>query len=205
VFDDKLWVIAGDSGANCGDVWYCDTAYNWTMATDSAPWPQRWSARAVVFDNSLWLVGGYSQSAGDRNDVWHTTNGSDWVELDGDAPWVARDGHVVAVKDGKVWVYGGGNQPDVWSTDGTGIAESGTPTVSRPDRIATIARGVLLLPQSGVAESQHLLLDTSGRKVLDLRPGANDVSRLSPGVYFVREASGVKREESSVTKVVLTE
>jgi hypothetical protein len=29
------------------------------------------------------------------------------------------------------------------------------------------------------------LLDISGRKVLDLRPGENDVSRLAPGVYFV--------------------
>jgi hypothetical protein len=29
------------------------------------------------------------------------------------------------------------------------------------------------------------LLDISGRKVLDLRPGANNVGRLAPGVYFV--------------------
>jgi hypothetical protein len=35
-----------------------------------------------------------------------------------------------------------------------------------------------------------------GRTMLDLR-------HLSPGVYFVREASGVKREASSVTKVVI--
>jgi hypothetical protein len=32
------------------------------------------------------------------------------------------------------------------------------------------------------------LLDASGRKVLDIRAGANDVSRLAPGVYFVQEA-----------------
>jgi hypothetical protein len=48
------------------------------------------------------------------------------------------------------------------------------------------------------------LLDVSGRKVLDLRPGPNDVRALSPGVYFVREATGVKREASCVTKVVVT-
>jgi hypothetical protein len=30
------------------------------------------------------------------------------------------------------------------------------------------------------------LLDISGRKMLDLRPGPNDVGRLAPGVYFVR-------------------
>ena len=44
----------------------------------------------------------------------------------------------------------------------------------------------------------------SGRKVMVLLPGANDVRHLAPGVYFVREASGVKREASSVRKVVVT-
>jgi len=33
-----------------------------------------------------------------------------------------------------------------------------------------------------------MLLDISGRKVLDLKPGANDVRQLAPGVYFVRPA-----------------
>ena len=39
---------------------------------------------------------------------------------------------------------------------------------------------------------------------MDLHPGPNDVRHLSPGVYFVREASGVGREASSVRKVILT-
>jgi|GEM_PF-3140138 hypothetical protein len=32
---------------------------------------------------------------------------------------------------------------------------------------------------------RRVLLDASGRKVLDLTPGPNDASRLAPGVYFV--------------------
>jgi hypothetical protein len=39
---------------------------------------------------------------------------------------------------------------------------------------------------------------------MELRPGVNDVRALAPGIYFVREASGVKREASSVRKVVVT-
>jgi hypothetical protein len=42
------------------------------------------------------------------------------------------------------------------------------------------------------------LLDASGREVLDLKAGANDVSGLAPGVYFVRQ------EPQAVTKVVIT-
>jgi hypothetical protein len=43
------------------------------------------------------------------------------------------------------------------------------------------------------------MLDIGGRKVLDLHPGPDDVSRLSPGVYFVRELSAVSRKPSAVT------
>jgi hypothetical protein len=49
------------------------------------------------------------------------------------------------------------------------------------------------------------LLDIQGRKVMELVPGANDVSRLVPGVYIVRSVpSAVSRKPSAVTKVVVT-
>jgi hypothetical protein len=53
--------------------------------------------------------------------------------------------------------------------------------------------------------ASRVLLDISGRKVLDLRPGLNDVSRLAPGVCFVRERLAASGERSAVHKVVLTE
>ena len=67
----------------------------------------------------------------------------------------------------------------------------------------TIVRSVLFLPRSLDPSIPSALLDISGRMLLDLHPGANDVSRLSPGVYFVHSALGVC-EASSVTKVVVT-
>jgi YVTN family beta-propeller protein len=72
---------------------------------------------------------------------------------------------------------------------------------------ATIACGVLFLPEAPSRKPQAAsLLDISGRKVLDLHPGANDVRVLAPGVYFIR---GPKTEDgrpaSTVRKVVLTE
>jgi hypothetical protein len=38
---------------------------------------------------------------------------------------------------------------------------------------------------------------------MDLHVGANDVRGLAPGVYFVRQASSMMRDASSVSKVVL--
>jgi len=34
------------------------------------------------------------------------------------------------------------------------------------------------------------LLDAAGRQVMRLKPGANDVDGLSPGVYFIRRDGG---------------
>jgi hypothetical protein len=75
----------------------------------------------------------------------------------------------------------------------------------RAAKLPTIVRGVLFLAESSSPKPQAAsLLDISGRKVMNLMPGANDVRALAPGVYFVRQASNVMRQASSVTKVVLT-
>jgi DNA-binding beta-propeller fold protein YncE len=51
---------------------------------------------------------------------------------------------------------------------------------------------------------QLILYSASGQRRLALVPGRNRLpDNLAPGVYFVREASGVKREASSVHKVVI--
>ena len=60
----------------------------------------------------------------------------------------------------------------------------------------TIVRGVLVL---GAVDSRQNtgyragLLDAAGRKVMELAPGPNDVSRLAPGVYFVCGVQGVRK------------
>ena len=54
---------------------------------------------------------------------------------------------------------------------------------------SAIIRGVLLVDERPAAcGSRPELLDATGRRVAELHLGANDVSRLSPGVYFMRQA-----------------
>jgi hypothetical protein len=49
-------------------------------------------------------------------------------------------------------------------------------------------------------------MDISGRKVAELHAGGNDVSRLAPGVYFVRtKPLADSRKPSAVTKVVISQ
>lgn len=76
-----------------------------------------------------------------------------------------------------------------------GVSGSRDVGLRRP-ATSTIARGVLLLQRDlsevHVGSSDRVprpaLLDATGRRVLDLRPGANNVSCLAPGVYFVKPA-----------------
>jgi len=93
----------------------------------------------------------------------------------------------------------------------TGVNE---PTVNGESGTAdyrpTIVRGVLCLgigdtipnsrTSSGYVPATAALLDAAGRKVMELRAGPNDVSRLAPGVYFLRSAGTAPIR----TKVVLT-
>ena len=93
---------------------------------------------------------------------------------------------------------------------GAGVEETPSAEVRSTNAIPTIVRGVLEL---AVDSRQHTayraeLLDATGRRVARLHPGPNDVSRLAPGVYFVRSAvsgerSGV-RGRGEVRKVVVT-
>ena len=72
---------------------------------------------------------------------------------------------------------------------------------------ATVVRNVLFLPEATRHKTQAAssLLDIGGRKVLDLKPGANDVRYLAPGVYFVREEpQAASSKPQAVRKVIVT-
>jgi len=77
-------------------------------------------------------------------------------------------------------------------TGNVGIEEGHKPQAPSHGPTATIVRGVLFLPRSLQAASGSLL-SADGRKVLNLKSGANDVSRLAPGVYFVCGTHGTSK------------
>jgi len=104
--------------------------------------------------------------------------------------------------------------------DEVGIAETPSAEVRAADSGPTIVRGMLFVrvenrgqslgaPASDSARDsprfpRPVLLDVSGRKVLDLHTGANDVSRHAPGVYFVREAQAqAQAQAKAVRKVII--
>lgn len=96
------------------------TSMDWTRATDSAQWQARGYHTSVVFDNKMWVIGGFNSTR--RNDVWYSEDGVTWTEATASAPWAGRMGHTSVVFDNKIWVIGGFSgsfRNDVWySEDG---------------------------------------------------------------------------------------
>ena len=94
-------------------------------------------------------------------------------------------------------------------TSAGGVEERENGEVRREKCEATVTRGVLFVPIDSRQNTAYRveLFDISGRNVRCLAPGPNDVTRLAPGVYFVREQSSVSSRRSgpaTVRKVVVT-
>jgi hypothetical protein len=133
------------------------------------------------------------------------TRGTEWSPPEQVADSIGVPKGIAADAAGRVYVLfqtTAGRLYSVYRTVRPGVQEQG-PSLAAGSRVATIVRGVLFLPISSFTLHSSLF-SLSGQKVMALKPGANDVRALSPGVYFVRKTSGVKREASGVTKVVLS-
>jgi hypothetical protein len=167
---------------------------------------------------------------GESERTWYTSDFCVvCYDLDGNELWVARyvspapdrdcGACAVAVdSEGHACVAGGcvpaGDSVTDFVTmkfhpDGVGLAARKGPDACRPAAFPTIACELLWLPLDmtdfRLGKSDRVprpaLLDISGRKVMDLQPGENDVRGVAPGVYFVRTAESSGR--SAVRKIVI--
>jgi len=142
-----------------------------------------------------------------QHEVWHHTGA--W---NGISTWIGfcqADNTGAVVLCNMSWVHGsilGVIGPALldWAA---GIEEGPCPPVTGSRPAATLVRNVLFLPQTPSDKPQATsLLDVAGRSVMDLHPGANDVSGLAPGVYFVRaqDSRMLGFKDSRVAKVIVT-
>ena len=65
----------------------------------------------------------------------------------------------------------------------------------------TVVRGSMLVSRPVHPSTPWTMFSITGRKVMSLQPGANDIRHVAPGVYFVRSAESGER--SAATKVVV--
>ncbi len=136
IFNNKMWVLGGlfyddvtSTASRYNDVWCSSDGIDWEQIDASADWSERSVHTSVVFNDRMYVLGGYDGSA--KNDVWYSGNGSHWVEVSSAAPWEARYNHTSNIFSNKILVIGGvGRNPsgpgvaptfaDVWTTSGHG-------------------------------------------------------------------------------------
>ena len=115
-YNNYLWVIGGDDGQLLNDVWRSSDGVSWTkeLASTSTPLSTQFSPRAghscLVFDNKLWLTGGYSQNESGieyLDDVWWTTNGRTWNLATATANFYSRAFHSMQIFQNKMWIFAG--------------------------------------------------------------------------------------------------
>jgi hypothetical protein len=197
-YDKPIAVLVGPGAVSAGDM----TAYRITYhprvktfgkSTNAAfNW---WTPMSMPIDWDAPYAGGEACLASDT--TYFLTHRESPVDV---PVWLTRD--AVAHREDNVVTTA-----IAWIDSSSSVAVEETPSDEvRTANAASVVRGVLFLPEASSHKPQAAswLLDISGRKVLDLLPGPNDVRALAPGVYFVREASGVRREASRVRKVVVT-
>ncbi len=160
----------------------------------------------VAFDGTTHLVvWRYGSSSYDLWVAWVTRSGDVQErrmlvggegEQDAPALAVARNGQVFLVYQGWTDTFAGRGYRTrrIWGKMDimTGQEEKGALSWWCLSGNGTvITRNVLMVPGAwGRKGMEPVLVDISGKKVMDLTPGANDISQLAAGVYFVTAPGG---------------
>ncbi len=129
VHEEKMWVIGGRAldgssflGGPVNDVWYSEDGAQWTLATGTAAFPPRQGHASVIYDNKMWVIGGFGADVR-TNDVWSSGDGVQWSLVTDDAAFAPRNRLSSSVHDGRMWVAAGETDEGVvddvwWSTNG---------------------------------------------------------------------------------------
>ena len=130
-YDNKMWVMGGGPSStysqDTNDVWYSTNGSDWTQATAAAAWGIRGGQTSFVYDNKMWIMGGFLNGTTNYNDVWSSSDGTTWSQVTASANWSQRMYASGVVYDNKMWILGGSiysggviNKNDVWySTNGS--------------------------------------------------------------------------------------
>jgi len=143
-------------------------------------------------------------AGGDSGAVLSTDGGENWTDISAGLEGTRMSCLEFAHRDGVVLIAGT-RGASCWLRDvNVGIQEATYDERGTTNSCPTIVRGVLLMGQQPAADGlRPELVDAAGRKAMELGPGANDVSRLAPGVYFVHEAQA-RAQAHAVRKVMIT-
>lgn len=106
-FQGALWIIGGYNGdAETSQVWKSTDGLAWTRVVEKAQWSARSGAKAVVFGDRLYLIGGGEIDGAQANDVWSSANGITWIQRTSSIAPERPTGYAPVVFDNRIWLIG---------------------------------------------------------------------------------------------------
>jgi hypothetical protein len=134
VFNGKMWVMGGADGGGNRKAYYSTDGATWAVATrgeaETDTLPVRTGAQSsVVFNNKMWLLGGFVDLSGDTDAVYSSPDGINWTEV-GSLPVTSEVASAV-VFNNKMWLIGGyqngtAGRKVYYTSDGITWTEAGT-------------------------------------------------------------------------------
>jgi PKD repeat protein len=119
-YNNVLYYVGGTDGGGVYStyVYKSTDADTWSTVTSTSVPVKRAFAAYAIFDDKMWLLGGFNQS-GSLNSTQYSTDGINWPLSNATPAWQARDNASAVVYDGKLWLTGGynithGAFTDVW-------------------------------------------------------------------------------------------
>jgi hypothetical protein len=83
-------------------------AIDWVLETPAAAWQPRDSQGEVVFNDRLWLMGGwFNSNEAPPRDVWSSHDGRTWQRVTESAPWIHSDLAMTTTFHDRMWLMGG--------------------------------------------------------------------------------------------------
>lgn len=102
---------------------YVKQGPNWQCVNQAAPWQGRDSQGDMVFDDHLWILGGwFTPQTPNPRDVWKSPDGKQWQCMTEQAPWEHSDLPAALPFKNRLWLMGGRKLPGaensnkVWSS-----------------------------------------------------------------------------------------
>ncbi len=174
--EDGLFVVSLADSAHPVEVGWCNTHE---------------PAGSIAVDDYACAIGSSRLCVVSKSDPTHPDTVGHYARLGWNANGLATSGDYIYVASD----YG----LSVCQRYDAGVEEATNAELRATNCEPTVVRGVLHLEDRGPRTGDRAeLLDATGRKVLDLHVGANDVGVLAPGVYSVSE-----RPAGSVRKVIV--